>query len=199
MPPEGGTRAGVRLLLLWGSARLVRIPFPRPLVFAMRITGMKRLLRSGLLAALSLVLGAPALLAQPSPVGTWRTIDDNTGEPRSIVEIYEEGGQLHGKVVEILQVSDEAERNSEGELICVACDGERKGQPIEGMVLIEGMEKEGEQWKGGTILDPSNGKTYKAVMEMDGPDRLKVRGYIGVPLFGRTQMWHRVTSEQGGA
>lgn len=157
-------------------------------------TKMKRFLQTSFLATLFLAFGATSALAQSSPVGTWRTIDDNTGEPRSVVEIYEENGQLHGRVVEILRVGDEAERNSEGQVICTACDGARKDQPIKGMVLIEGMEKDGDKWTGGTILDPSNGKTYKSTMELDGEDRLKVRGYIGVPLFGRTQTWHRVTS-----
>jgi uncharacterized protein (DUF2147 family) len=162
---------------------------------------MKRLLRS--VPAVVLVLaafGASAALAQsseaPSPVGAWRTIDDKTGDPRSIVEIYEEDGALHGRVVEILKVGSEAERNSAGQVICDACEGDKKGQPIEGMVILEGLNKDGDEWSGGTILDPSNGKRYKAKVELDGDDRLDVRGYLGMPLFGRTQTWQRVTERK---
>lgn len=156
---------------------------------------MSRLLRSGLLVAFLLAFGASAALAQSaSPIGQWRTIDDKTGEPRSIVEIYEEDGQLHGKVVEILQASDEAQRNGEGQIICTACDGKRADQPIEGMTILWGLEKDGDEWEDGKILDPSNGKTYSAKMELDGQDRLEVRGYMGVSLFGRTQTWQRVTA-----
>jgi uncharacterized protein (DUF2147 family) len=161
---------------------------------------MNRLLRSGLIAALVFAFGASAALAQsseaPSVVGTWRTIDDKTGNPRSIVKIYKENGALHGRVVEILQVGDDAERNSAGKVICTECEGNKKGQPIEGMVILEGLEKNGDEWSGGTILDPSNGKQYKAKMELDGDDRLDVRGYIGVSLFGRTQTWQRVTQRK---
>ena len=159
---------------------------------------MKRLLKPGLWILLFFAFGASATLAQEaSPVGRWRTIDDDTGEPRSIVEIYEENGKLYGRVVEILQVSDKAKRNSEGQVICTACEGEKHNQPIEGMVVLEGLEKDGDAWKGGTILDPSNGKTYKAKISLDGEDRLDVRGYIGVSLFGRTQTWQRIPSNGG--
>lgn len=156
---------------------------------------MKRLLRSGLWAAFLLIIGASAAFAQQSsPIGQWRTIDDKTGEPRSIVEIYQEDGTLRGRVVEVLQTSDDAQRNSEGQVICSACEGDRKNQPIEGMVILWGLEQDGSEWEGGTILDPANGKTYNAKLELDGENRLKVRGYLGISLFGRTQTWQRVTS-----
>lgn len=159
---------------------------------------MKRSLRSGLLVVLLLAFGASGAWAQSSsasPIGQWRTIDDESGEARSIVEIYEQDGALHGKVIEILRVSDEARRNSDGQIICTACEGERKDQPVEGMVLLWGLEKDGDEWTGGTIIDPENGNTYNAKMELDGEDRLEVRGYRGISLFGRTQTWQRVTAD----
>lgn len=142
---------------------------------------------------------APAAQAQDaSPVGTWRTIDDETNEPKSIVEIYEgEDGKLYGRVVEILQAGPEAERNAAGEIICTACDGDKEDQPVVGMVIIEEMEADGDEWEDGTILDPSNGKVYKAKMSLDGADRLDVRGYVGFSFIGRTQTWERVAD--GGA
>lgn len=156
---------------------------------------MKRLLRHSLLVALLVALSAPVLAQAQSPTGRWQTIDDKTGEPRSIVEIYEgDDGQLYGKVVEIVQASDDAKRNDEGQIICSACEGKKHNQPIEGMVILEGLEKDGDEWDGGTILDPENGKTYKAKISLDGEDKLNVRGYIGVALFGRTQTWHRASS-----
>lgn len=155
---------------------------------------MKRLLQFTLPVVFLIVFSASAALAQGTPVGTWRTIDDNTGEPRSIVEIYEENGALSGRIVEILQVSDKAKRNSEGQVICTACEGARKDQPIKGMVILEGLEKDGDEWSGGIIIDPSSGKSYKAKMELESTNRLKVRGYIGVPLFGRSQIWQRMES-----
>lgn len=154
---------------------------------------MRTLICHGLLVALLFLLTVPLAHAQSSsPVGQWRTIDDETSEPRAVVEIYEEDGRLYGRIVEILKARDEAPRNDEGQIICTECEGEKKDQPVEGLVIIEDMEKDGNRWSGGTILDPENGKTYKARMELEGEDRLKVRGYIGLPLLGRTQTWYRV-------
>lgn len=154
---------------------------------------MKTLICHGLLVALLFLLTVPPAHAQSSsPVGQWRTIDDETSEPRAVVEIYEEDGKLYGRIVEILKARDEAPRNDEGQIICTECEGEKKDQPVEGLVIIEDMEKDGNRWSGGTILDPENGKAYKARMELEGEDRLKVRGYIGLPLLGRTQTWYRV-------
>lgn len=157
---------------------------------------MRTLICHGLLAALLFVLTVPPALAQSaSPVGQWRTIDDETNEPRAVVEIYEEEGKLYGRIVEILQARDDAPRNDEGQIICTACEGEKENQPVEGLVIIEDMERDGSRWSGGTILDPETGETYRARMELEREDRLKVRGYIGLPLLGRTQTWYRVPEE----
>ncbi len=160
---------------------------------------MKKMNVCGLLAALLLLLTASTAWAQ-SPVGQWRTIDDNTGEPKAIVEIYEgEDGTLSGRVVEILQADDDAVYNDAGQVICNACEGRRANQPVVGMVIIEGMEEDGDEWSGGTILDPENGKTYKAKMELEDATTLDVRGYIGIPLLGRTQTWYRVSEQTSGS
>ena len=143
--------------------------------------------RAGLLVML---LGFSVGLAQAqSPVGEWRTIDDDTGDAVSIVEIYEENGKLYGKVKEILVPNDDAPTNEDGQIICEACDGERANQPIEGMVIMEGLEQDGDRWTGGRILDPQSGREYRVRLEFED-ENLKVRGYVGIAAFGRTQVWH---------
>lgn len=141
-----------------------------------------------LLAALALlVAAAPAFAAQDTPVGTWRTIDDETGKPKSIVQITEHDGTLEGKVVQVLQ-SDQGTQP-----ICKECEGERHNQPVVGMTIIWGMKRDGDSWEDGKILDPHNGKVYGCKMKMvDGGQGLKVRGFIGFSLFGRSQTWQRV-------
>lgn len=118
-------------------------------------------------------------------IGKWKTIDDETGKPKSIVEIYEKSGKIYGKVVGILE---EERKNS----VCTECSGEDKDKPIMGMIVIKGLSKIGSEYKKGKILDPQNGKMYQCFITLDGSDKLKVRGYIGISLFGRTQYWYRV-------
>lgn len=115
----------------------------------------------------------------PAVVGQWKTIDDDSGEPRSIVELYLEGDELKGRVVEIF---DPPAPNP----VCKACDGPRQGEPIEGMVILEGMTRDGDEWSGGRILDPENGKTYRCKLWVEDGE-LKVRGYVA--FFHRTQTW----------
>lgn len=117
--------------------------------------------------------------------GKWKTIDDETGEPKSIVEIYEQNGKIYGKVVEIL---NPAKKNAK----CTKCKGADKDKPIVGLVIIKGLVKDGDEWTDGDILDPNKGKLYSCTIELDGKDKLEVRGYMGISLLGRTQTWHRV-------
>lgn len=122
-----------------------------------------------------------------SPVGTWLTIDDATGKEKSVVEVYEQDGELQGKVIEILTPPV----NPKGH-ICDKCSGDRKDQDIKGMVILWGYKKSGSKWSGGEILDPKNGKIYSSNMSLgDNGKTLFVRGYIGISLIGRTQTWHR--------
>lgn len=123
--------------------------------------------------------------AQSTVVGKWKTMDDDTGKPKSIIEIYESGGKIYGKVVEIL---DQEHKKS----VCNKCSGDDKNKPILGMVVVKGLSKKGNEFRNGQILDPQNGKLYKSIIALDGKDKLKVRGYIGVSLLGRTQVWYRV-------
>lgn len=118
-------------------------------------------------------------------VGKWKTIDDESGEAKSIVEIYKQDGKIYGKVIEIL---NPAKRGA----ICKDCPDEAKGKPILGLVILKGLKKDGDEYSGGTILDPNNGKVYKSLIALEGPNKLKVRGYIGFSLLGRSQYWQRV-------
>lgn len=119
-----------------------------------------------------------------SVVGKWKTIDDDTGEAKSVVEIYENNGKIYGKVVQIL------DKSKEGKL-CDKCEGSKKNKPVKGLVIIEGLKKNDSAWDGGTILDPTKGKEYKCSITLDGKNKLKVRGYVGFSLLGRTQYWTR--------
>ncbi|CAD0008267.1 DUF2147 domain-containing protein [Flavobacterium salmonis] len=120
-----------------------------------------------------------------SVVGKWKTIDDETGEVKSIVEIYEKSGKIYGKVAEILRANHKKD-------VCTKCDGAEKNKPILGMVIINGLKKDGAEYNGGTILDPTNGKKYKCYIELESADKLKLRGYVGISIVGRTQYWTRV-------
>jgi len=117
-------------------------------------------------------------------IGKWKTIDDETGKAKSVVEIYESNGKIYGKVVEILDKSKENK-------VCEACEGAKKDKPIKGMVILEGLSKKGSSWEGGTILDPTSGKVYKCIISLENKDKLKLRGYVGISLLGRTQYWER--------
>ncbi len=122
-----------------------------------------------------------------SPVGLWRNIDDETKQPKALVRITERDGVYVGRIEKILTDKPDA--------VCDLCTDERKDQPVQGMQIIDGMRASTEDrnlYEGGRILDPSNGKVYRSRMRVvDGGERLEVRGYIGAPVFGRTQIWHR--------
>lgn len=118
-------------------------------------------------------------------VGKWKTIDDDTGAVKSIVEIYQNNGKVYGKVLQVLEKGKEDKK-------CDKCEGDKKDKPVKGMVIIDGLSKNGKDWEDGTILDPQNGKVYKCYITLDNENKLKVRGYIGVALLGRTQYWTRV-------
>lgn len=120
-----------------------------------------------------------------SVLGKWKTIDDETGVEKSIVEIYEVKGKLFGKIIEIFEVKN---RNRK----CDLCTGDDKDKPILGFVIIRGLKKDDDEYNGGKITDPKNGKTYKCYITLEEKDKLKIRGYIGISLLGRTQYWVRV-------
>ena len=143
--------------------------------------------RIALLAALALV--SSFAQAQPaSPVGTWKTIDDSSGEPKALVRITQDGGgSLTGTIEKLFRKPGEDPNPK-----CDKCEGAKKDQPITGMQILSGLKPDGDEWTGGEILDPNNGKVYKAKARLaDGGKRLEVRGFIGVSLLGRTQTWQR--------
>ncbi len=134
---------------------------------------------------LAALFATSQVMAQTA-VGQWKTIDDETGEVKSIVTIQEENGVLTGKV---LQIMDETKRQE----VCKKCDGSRKNQPIEGMTIIWDMKDKAGNYEDGKILDPENGKVYSANMKvLDGGKKLEVRGFIGFALIGRSQVWEKV-------
>ena len=118
-------------------------------------------------------------------VGKWKTIDDETGKPKSVVEIYKQDGKIYGKVIEIVDPTKQ-------DATCKDCPEDAKGKPILGLVILKGLKKDGKEYSGGTILDPNNGKVYKCLIALEDPNKLKVRGYIGFSLLGRSQYWVRV-------
>jgi uncharacterized protein (DUF2147 family) len=129
-------------------------------------------------------------LAQASPVGLWKTIDDATKKEKSLVRISDNGGVLNGRIEKLL----DPEAKADG--VCDKCSDDRKGQPIVGLNIIRNVKANADDtsmWDGGEILDPNNGKVYRVRLKpVDGGKKLEVRGYIGAPLLGRTQVWHRV-------
>lgn len=116
-------------------------------------------------------------------VGDWETYDDKTNELKSIVEIYKKGDLYYGKIKEVL-----AKKRQE---LCTECEGSKKNKPIIGLVIIENMELDGDEYDDGTILDPESGTTYKCLLALENANKLKVRGYVGFSLLGRTQYWKR--------
>lgn len=117
--------------------------------------------------------------------GKWKTIDDETGKPKSIVEIFKKSdGKYYGKVIQLL--IKPADPN------CSGCKDDRKDKPILGMEVIRGLSKDGSEFTKGTITDPKNGKTYKCTIKKEGEDKLNVRGYIGFSALGRSQTWYKV-------
>ena len=116
--------------------------------------------------------------------GKWKTIDDETGKAKSIVEIFKKSdGKYYGRISQLL-ITPENEN-------CVKCTDDRKNKPLIGLEIIRGLKKEDGEFTGGTITDPKNGKTYKCTVTPAG-DKLDVRGYIGISLIGRSQTWYKV-------
>lgn len=134
----------------------------------------------------TLFLALATTLSAQSVTGLWQNIDDEDGKPKSHIEISMVDGHLVGHVVKLLPAATLTH--------CQACKGDLKDAPIEGMKILWGMtpKKKNRKADGGRILDPKTGKDYKCKIELDGPDKLDVRGFIGSPIFGRTQSWYRV-------
>lgn len=120
-------------------------------------------------------------------------MDDNTGKVTSIIRIDIDHGTLTGTVLDVMHMTPEQIARDGNPPICTQCEGKRHNQPIEGMTIMWGLTKDGDEWNGGHVLDPTSGKVYKVNLHLiDHGQKLKVRGYIGISWFGRTQVWHRV-------
>ena len=123
---------------------------------------------------------------QGSPVGLWRTIDDETNKPRAVVQIFARDGLLYGRVTDIFDPKL-------AQAHCQNCAGDRQNQPVLGLEIMRDMRPEGDHWGGGTILDPQTGGIYHCRMHLGpGGETLVVRGFIGFSLIGRSQTWQRM-------
>ena len=142
------------------------------------------LIKSALIPSLFFCFAASGFLFGQSPVGLWKTIDDETGEPKSHIKIYQENDKLYGEVVKLLKTTKQK--------TCKKCPEPHTGKPIEGLRVMWDLKKDGDEWDDGEIMDPSNGKIYNCKIYLEEPNTLKVRGYIGFSAFGRTQEWKRV-------
>ena len=143
-------------------------------------------------AALIVLLLLPAGLLSwafgqaPSAAGVWRTVDDNTGQPKGEVRVYEENGHWFGQITRVYDSKDAQSR-------CDDCRDDRKGKPIVGLTIVRNMTLTDGEFAGGDILDPDTGKVYRCRFRLDdGGEKLVVRGFIGFSLLGRTQTWTRM-------
>ena len=147
---------------------------------------MKRTILS--LAALS----AGALLSTSvfavSLNGTqWQTIDDKTGEKKAVMQLSENGGKVTGKILKVLD-------KEKADALCTKCPGSLKNKPVEGLQILSGFKADGNnQWSDGKLVDPESGKTYSGKLTLsDNGQSLKLRGFVGTPVFGRSQTWQRI-------
>jgi uncharacterized protein (DUF2147 family) len=151
----------------------------------------RQVMKAALVALALPLLGSPAGAAPPSPLGYWTTISDDGKEKQAVVLIEGQGDQLSGKLVHIF---NPAKRNDK----CDKCDGAFQGKPIVGLRFMWGLKPDGSEWSGGSVLDPSTGKVYRCFIEpIEGGKRLKVRGYFGLSVLGRTQYWVRASGPTG--
>ena len=143
-------------------------------------------------AVLGLVLAGTAFAAaaqSTSPAGAWKTIDDATKKEKSVVRIVDNGGVYSGRIEKLL------ESTMAPDAVCKECTDDRKDKPVVGLLIVRNMKQSADDksvFEGGDILDPANGKVYKAKMKLiDNGTKLEVRGFVGISLLGRTQTWIR--------
>ena len=131
---------------------------------------------------------APLGAAEPTAAGLWEQIDDKTGKPESWFKITERNGVYEGALVKIFSKPGEDEN-----WVCDKCEGADRGRPVLGLTLIKDMRRNGLSYENGTIMDPRDGSVYRALMRLspDG-EKLEMRGYLGISLFGRSQGWNRL-------
>ena len=139
-----------------------------------------------------LALSAGALLSTSvfaaSLNGTqWQIIDDKTGEKKAVIQLTESGGKVSGKIIKVLN-------KEKADALCTKCPGSLKNKPVEGLQILSGLKADGNnQWSDGKLVDPESGKTYSGKLTLsDNGQSLKLRGYVGTPVFGRSQTWQRI-------
>lgn len=141
----------------------------------------------GLLALSYISVASPAAAGNGTPVGQWRVIGDQSGEAEALVRITERDGVFEGRIVSLFP-----RPGVDPNALCDLCPGERKNQPVRGLLILTGLRQRGEEYKDGEILDPDSGDIYRCSLKLSADNRkLFVRGYIGISLFGRTQTWVR--------
>ncbi len=151
---------------------------------------MKALMQALSILSVAAWLGAlpsPAR-AQPTAAGLWEQVDEKSGKAESWFKITERGGVYQGAIVKIFSKPGDDENWT-----CDKCEGDERGKPVLGLMLIKGMRRNGLAYENGTIMDPRDGTVYRALMNLS-PDgkTLEVRGYLGISLFGRSQVWNRL-------
>jgi uncharacterized protein (DUF2147 family) len=147
-------------------------------------------MNTAILSSLLLVSTGFATAAERTPVGTWNTVNDETHERTAVVEIVDHDGALSGRVTALFPKPGQNPAP-----LCKDCSGDKKDQPVIGMTIIWNVHRDGDEWNGGEIFDPDGGKTYRCRMHVsDDGQKLEVRGYIGISLLGRTQIWERAAS-----
>jgi uncharacterized protein (DUF2147 family) len=146
---------------------------------------MKKTLTTFLMVAA--ITCTPAWGENSTLTGLWKSIDDNTGKPTSLIRISEIEGEFQGKIEKIFPDPGESANP-----LCEKCEDELKNQPVVGMTILKGMRRDGTDYSGGQVLDPDNGKIYRGKMKLiEGGNKLILRGYVGIPLLGRSQVWLR--------
>jgi uncharacterized protein (DUF2147 family) len=142
----------------------------------------------GAVALAGTTTSVPLHAADPTAVGLWEQVDENSNKPESWFKITERNGMYEGNLVKIFFKPGEDEN-----WVCSKCEGSEKGAPVLGLTLIKGMKRNGMSYEEGTIMDPRDGSVYRALMRLS-PDgqKLEVRGYLGISLFGRSQVWNRL-------
>ncbi len=139
---------------------------------------MKKIVLSIVLLTLTFSINSQTIF------GNWNSKNDETGEIDSVIEVYQKNGKAFAKIIEIKNPDRKT-------AVCDLCDGKNKDKPILGLNILTGLEKDDDEWSGGKILDPRNGKIYKCYIKLEGDKKLKIRGYMGFALIGKTAYWER--------